>query len=46
MRKMIEDVCDKCKENNTDILCKVSDGQWIKNINQDIEGKPLTRLHL
>ena len=44
MRKMIEDVHDKCKENNTDILCEVSDGQWIKNINHAIERKPLTRL--
>ena len=25
------------------IFCAVSDGQWIKDINQDIEGKPLTR---
>ena len=44
MRKLIEDVHDKYKENNTDILCEVSDGQWIKNINHDIEGNPLPRL--
>ena len=44
MRKMIEDVCDKCKEINADILCKVSDGQRIKNINHDTEGRPLTSL--
>ena len=36
MRQMIEDVRDQCHANNVDILCEVSDGQWIKNINQDV----------
>ena len=44
MRQMIEDVWDKCKEKNIDILCEVSDGQWIHNINHDIHGEPLSRL--
>ena len=44
MRQMIEDVWDKCKEKNIDILCEVSDGQWIRNINHDIQGEPLSKL--
>ena len=41
---MIEDVQNKCKEEGTDILTEVSDGQWFKIVLQDISGKPLTRI--
>ena len=44
MWHLIEEVRDKCAKNNIDIICEVSDGQWIKNINQDIDGNPLTKL--
>ena len=44
MQHLIEEVRDKCAENNIHIICEVSDGQWIKNFNQDIDGNPLTKL--
>lgn len=44
MRKLIEDVRNKCKDEGIDILTEVSDGQWFKIISQDINGQPLTRL--
>ena len=37
MHKMIEDVRNKCKENNINILCDVSDGQWYKIVTKDID---------
>ena len=43
MRHLIEEVRDKCAKNGIHIICEVSDGQWIKNINQDIDGNPLTK---
>ena len=44
MRKMIEDVHNKCKEENVDILCEVCDGQWNKITFQDIKYEPLTKI--
>ena len=45
MRKMIEDVQNKCKEEKVDILCEVCDGQWNKITFQDINYEPLTKFH-
>ena len=44
MCTMIEDVRDKCKEKGVKILCEVSDGKWIQNINHDTNGNPLAKL--
>ena len=44
MHNMIEDVRDKCKEKGVKILCEVSDGQWICNINHDINGDPNNKI--
>ena len=44
MRKLIEDVRNKCKDEGINILTGVSDGQWFKIVSQDINGNPLTRL--
>ena len=44
MRLMIEEVRDKCKEENVDILTKVADGQFRKIVYRMIDNKPLTWL--
>ena len=44
MRKLIEDVHNKCKDEEINILTEVSNGQWFRIISRDINGNPLTRL--
>ena len=44
MRLMIEEVRDKCKEENVDMLTEVTDGQFRKIVCRTIDNKPLTWL--
>ena len=44
MRLMIEEVRDKCKEENVDILTEVASGQFRKIVCRTIDNKPLTWL--
>ena len=44
MRLIIEEVRDKCKEENVDILTEVTDGQFRKIVCRMIDNKPLTWL--
>ena len=41
---MIEDVRDKCQDNNVNILSEVCDVQWHKITFQDINYEPLTKI--
>ena len=44
MRLMIEEVRDKCKEEDVNILTEVTDGQFQKIVCRTIDDKPLTWL--
>ena len=41
---MIEEVMDKCKMNNIEIVGNCFDGQWSKLTTRDKNGQPLTHL--
>ena len=46
MRNMINDVRNKCVENNVKVCCECYDGQFLQLVRHSEEGKPLTRLTL
>lgn len=46
MRSMCDDVLKFCTEKEMNIVCMAFDGQWLKLIVRDADGKPLTLLQL
>ena len=44
MRKMLSDVRQACREHNATIMCKITDGEFLKIANSSETGQPLTLL--